>query len=99
MGPSLPRCFLVSDNLEMFTGVHTATTEQYKDLRPSTQGNSSWCSRPVLEAPPPIAGYQPERLVSIASEVVAETSANCDNIVNVCLAAASKRSHSTAATR
>ena len=34
---ALPRCVPICDALEQFTGVHTATSEQHKDLRPSTQ--------------------------------------------------------------
>ena len=34
-------------------------------------------------AHPPFAGYQSDRLVSIATGVVADPSANCDNAVQI----------------
>ena len=72
---------------------HTATSEQHKDLRSSTQAKDKtdydvfiqW-----LQARPPFAGYQPDRLVSISSGVVADTSVNCDNAVQSGQAAASE---------
>jgi len=81
--------------LEKFTGVHTATPEQHKDLRPSTQAKYAtdhgifvqW-----LKVHPPFAGYQPDRLVSLSTGVVADISVNCDDAVNIGLAAASQMS-------
>ena len=89
----LPRCVPLCDALEKFTGVHTGTSEQHKDLRSSTQAKDNkdhdifvqW-----LQAHPPFVAYQPDRLVSIASVVVADVSVNCDDAVNVGLAAAAK---------
>ena len=90
---ALPYCVPVCDALEKFTGVHSATSEQHKDLRSSTQAKDSkdydvfmqW-----LEIHPPFAGYQPDRLVSIATGVIADTSVNCESVVQIGLAAASK---------
>lgn len=73
--------------------MHTATSEQHKDLRSSTQATDKkdyeiflqW-----LQAHPPFAGYQPDRLVSISTGVVADTSVNCDNAVQIGQAAACK---------
>lgn len=73
--------------------MHSATSEQHKDLRSSTQAKDSkdfdvfvqW-----LQIHPPFAGYQPDRLVSIASGVIADTSVNCENAVQIGLAAASR---------
>ena len=88
---ALPYCVPVCDALEKFTGVHSATSEQHKDLRSSPQPKDSkdydvfmqW-----LEIHPPFAGYQPDHLVSIATGVIADTSINCDNAVQIGLAAA-----------
>ena len=41
-------------------------------------------------AHPPFAGYQSNRLVSIATGVVADLSANCDNAVQIGQSAAAK---------
>ena len=38
---ALPRCVPICDALEQFTGVHTATSEQHKDRRPSTQSRDN----------------------------------------------------------
>ena len=89
----LPQCVPLCDALETFTGVHTSTSEQHKDLRSSTQAKDKkdydvflqW-----LQAHSPFAGYQPDRLVSVSTGVVAGTSVNCDNAVQIGLAAASK---------
>ena len=73
--------------------MHTATSEQHKNIRSSTQAKDKkdydvfvqW-----LQAHPLFAGYQPNRLVSISTGVVADTSVNCDNAVQIGQAAASK---------
>ena len=90
---ALPHCVPLCDALEKFTGVHTVTSEQHKDLRTSTQAKYKkdydafvqW-----LQAHPPFAGYQPDRLVSISTGVVADASVNCDNAVQIGQAAAFK---------
>ncbi|KAK3894781.1 hypothetical protein Pcinc_001503 [Petrolisthes cinctipes] len=90
---ALPQYIPLCDALEKFTGVHTATSEQHKDLRSSTQATDMKdysVSIQWLQAHPPFAGYQPDRLVSISTGVVADTSANCDNAVQIGHAAASK---------
>jgi len=60
---TLPCCIPICDALEHFTGVHTATSEQHKDVRSSTQ------SRDI--------------------GIVADASVNCDDAVDIGLAAAS----------
>ena len=90
---ALPHCVPLCDALEKFTGVHTATSEQHKDLRLSTQAKYKKAYDAFvqwLQAHPPFAGYQPDRLVSISTGVVADTSVNCDNAVQIGQAAASK---------
>ena len=90
---ALPCCVPVCDALEKFTSMHTETSEQHIDLRSSTQAKynrdhgvfTKW-----LQVHQPFAGYQPDRLVSIATGVVADASVNCDDAMNVGLAAASK---------
>lgn len=89
---ALPHCVPVCDALEKFTGVHSATSEQHKDLRSSTQCKDrkdydvfvQW-----LQVHPPFAGYQPDQLVSLATGVVADATVNCDNAVQIGQAAAS----------
>ena len=81
---ALPRCVPVSDALDQFTGMHTATSEQHKYLRPNTQ---SWENRnhgifvQWLKAHPPFFGYEPDHLVSLSTGICADKSANCDNAV------------------
>ena len=90
---ALPRCMPVCDALEKFTGVHTTPSEQHKDLRSSSQvkdKNDYNVFLHWLKAHPPFAGYQADRLVSIATGVVTHASVNCDNAVQIGLAAASK---------
>ena len=83
---ALPRCALTCDALERFTGVHTGTSEQHKDMRPSTQSRDNK-DRGVfvgwLNAHPPFAGYKADRLVSLSTGAVADVSANCDNAVAI----------------
>lgn len=90
---ALPRCMPVCDALEKYTGVHTMPSEQHKDLRSSSQvkdKNDYNVFLQWLKAHPPFAGYQADRLVSIATGVVAHASVNCDNAVQIGLTAASK---------
>ena len=69
------RCIPICDALENFTGVHPETSEQHKDLRTSTQDRDKtdygkfvqW-----LKSHPPFAGYNPNRLVSLSSGVIAD---------------------------
>lgn len=42
-----------------------------------------------LQAHPPFTGYDPDRLVSLSTGIVADASVNCDNAVDIGLAAAS----------
>lgn len=73
--------------------MHTTSSEQHKDLRPSTQSRDKkdhdtfvqW-----LTAHPPFAGYEADQLVSVATGIVADASVNCDDAVTVSCAAASK---------
>ena len=83
---ALPRCVPVCDALEQFTGMHTATSEQHKYLRPNTL---SWENRnhgifvQWLKAHPPFFGYEPDNLVSLSTGIGADKSANCDNAVEM----------------
>ena len=89
---ALPRCAPICDALEQFTGVHTGTSEQHKDLRQSSQARDikdrgifeGW-----LHAHPPFAGYEADRLVSVATGIVASESVNCDRAVEIGSKAAS----------
>lgn len=89
---ALPRCAPICDELEQFTGVHTGTSEQHRDLRQSTQSRDKkdrgtfveW-----LEAHPPFAGYEAERLVCLSTGLVADLSVNCDSAVELGRKAAS----------
>ena len=73
--------------------MHTATSEQHRNLCSSTQAKDKkdydvfvqW-----LQTHPPFAGYQPDCVVSISTGVVADTSVNCDNAMQIGQAAASK---------
>ena len=89
----LPHCLRFCGALEQFSGVVTAKSEQHRDLRSSTQLSDKkdydifvdW-----LQSHPPFAGYQPDRLVSISTGVIADQSVNCDDAVQLGAAAASK---------
>ncbi|KAK3886485.1 hypothetical protein Pcinc_009355 [Petrolisthes cinctipes] len=100
---ALPRCVPVCDALEKFTSVKTGTSEQHKDLRSSTQAKYNrdhGVFQKWLQIHQPFAGFQPDRLVSIATGVVADASVNCNDAVNISLAAAFKmdRKHFTEVT-
>ena len=41
-----------------------------------------------LQAHPPFAGYKPDRLVSLATVIVADAAVNCDYVIDISLAAA-----------
>ncbi|XP_014681447.1 PREDICTED: uncharacterized protein LOC106821245 [Priapulus caudatus] len=92
---ALPLCVPFCDALEKFTGVHTCTSDQHKDMLQSTQSRDNkhrcvflgW-----LEAHPPFAGYAPDQLVSLSTGVVADTSVDCDNAVEIGEKAASEMS-------
>ena len=92
---ALPRCAPTCDALERFTGVHTGTSEQHKDMRPSTKSRDNK-DRDIfvgwLNAHPPFAGYKADRLVSLSTGVVADVSANCDNAIAIGQKAASEMS-------
>ncbi|KAG1715034.1 hypothetical protein GQR58_000608 [Nymphon striatum] len=87
--PKWPIC----DALEQFTGVHTGTSEQHKDMRQSNQSRDNkdrgiffgW-----LQVHPTFVGYEKDRLVSLSTGIVADTSVNCDNAVELGLNAASE---------
>ena len=90
---ALPQCVPTCDALEEFTGVHTGTSEQHKDLRPSTltrddKDLDKFCQWLLVH--PPFAGYQQDRLVSLSTGVVADATVNCDDAINVGHAAAAK---------
>lgn len=90
---ALPHCVPICDALEQFTGIHTGTSEQHKDLRTSTQSKDNrdfvifiqW-----LQAHTPFTGYKPDGLVSLSTGVVADESVNCDEAVKIGCALASQ---------
>lgn len=93
VGHALSRCVPISDELEQFTGVHTDTSGQHKDIRQSTRSrdNKDRCIfLGWLQAHPPFAGYETDCLVSLLTGIVADSSVNCDKAVEIGLVAASK---------
>ena len=89
MGPALPRCVPICDVLEQFTGLHTATSEQHKYQRPSTQTrDNNLCA--LADGTPSIAGCEPDRLVSLSTEMVVDAYVNCDDAVEIGCAATSQ---------
>ena len=73
--------------------MHTATSEQHKDLRPSTQSRDKSDHVIFIQWPkahPPFAGYEPDHLVYLSTGIVAEASVNCDIAVESGRAAASQ---------
>ena len=72
--------------------MHPATAEQHIEPSPSIQSKDNrvhvifvqW-----LKAHPPFAGYEPGRLVSLSTGIVAHVSVSCDNAVEIARAAAS----------
>ena len=102
--PALPRCVSICDILEQVTGLNTATSEQHKDLRPSTQSRHNrdhviFVQR-LKEGTPTIAGYEPARLVSLSTGIDAVASVNCENVVEIGREAAAmvKRSYTSSYT-
>ena len=88
--PALPRYVPICNALEQFTGVHTATPEQHKDLDKELLLSIQSMDNRVhvifvqwLKANPTFAGYEPDRLVSLSS-------VNCNNAVEIGRAAASQ---------
>ena len=90
---ALPRCVPICDALEQFTGVHSSTSEQHKDLRPSSQSRDFKDHVTFLEwfrAQPPFSGYEPDQLVSLSTGIAAEASMNCDDALKIGYAAAAQ---------
>ena len=79
-----PRCITICNALERFTGIHTATSEQHTDLNSGT-GSRDNKDRIVgwLQVRSPFSVYEPERLVSLSTGIVAGASVNCDNAVEI----------------
>ena len=83
---ALPRCVPICNALENFTCVQSGTSEQHKDLRPSSERRDNtdlslflqW-----LEEHSPFVDCQPELMVSISTDIVADSSVNCDDAVQV----------------
>ena len=83
---SLPKCVPLCNALENFAAVHSGTSEQHRELRPSSEARDNtdlnhfvqW-----LEAHPPFTPLQPDLLVSIATGIVADSSVNCDSAIQV----------------
>ena len=83
---ALPRCVPICNALENFTCVQSGTSEQHKDLRPSSERTDNtdlslflqW-----LEAHSPFVDCQSELMVSISTGIVADSSVNCDDAVQV----------------
>ncbi|KAG1677893.1 Multidrug resistance-associated protein 4 [Nymphon striatum] len=90
---ALPRCVPICDALEQFTGVRTGTSEQLNDMRISNQSRYNK-DRGIFVAwfqvHPQFVGYDTDRLVSLSTGIVADTSVNCDNAVELGLKAASE---------
>ncbi|KAG1653410.1 Alkaline phosphatase [Nymphon striatum] len=90
---ALPRCVPICDALEQFTGVRTGTSEQHYDMRLSNQSRYNK-DRGIFvrwfQVHPQFVGYDTDRLVSLSTGIVADTSVNCDNAVELGLKAASE---------
>ena len=73
--------------------MHTGTSEQHRDLRQNIQtGNAR--DRCVfverLQAQPPFAGYETDRLAFLSTGLVAYKCINCDNAIQICQKATSE---------
>ena len=82
---ALPRCVPICNALERYTSVHSGTSEQHKDLRPASKlKDNTDLSRFTqwLEAYPPFV-LDLGLLVNIATGIVADSSVNCDNAVQI----------------
>ena len=82
---ALPRCVPICNALERYTSVHSGTSEQHKDLRPASElKDNTDLSRFTqwLEAHPPFV-QDLGLLVNIATGIVADSSVNCDNAVQI----------------
>lgn len=86
-----PRCIPICNSLEVFAGVHTQTTDQHHDLRPSSTAQdakdySTFLNWLQLHSPLSYASH--DTLVSISTGLVADKSANADQAYEVGKAAA-----------
>ena len=96
MGPCFTSLCSVRDDLEEFTGVHTAnsaTTEESIFVH-SAKKDSTRIMHGVfmqwLQAHSPFLGYQRDGVVSIVTGVVVDVSVHCEDAVKVGLPAASR---------
>ena len=88
-----PCCVTICNALERFTGVHTATSEQHRDLHSGTSSRDNKDRMTFEDWPQVYASfsvYEPKRLVSLSTGIVAGASVSCDNVVEIGLLAASK---------
>ena len=72
---ALPHCVPICDALEQFTGVHTSTSEQHKDLCPNTQSKDNRdCNifEQWLQSRPPFAGYETDKIVLLSTGIAAD---------------------------
>ena len=77
---ALPRCVPICNSLENFTCVQIGTSEQHKDLRPSSERRDN---TDLSLSESPFDDCQPELMVSISTDIVADSSVNCDDAVQV----------------
>ena len=83
------------ESLEQFSGVHSSTSDQHKDLRPTTKGCdgvhfSKFLTYIQQHSPFCYKGECSHKLVSIATGVVAPESANPDCVIEIGEAAADR---------
>ena len=77
---ALPHCVPICDYVEKFTGIHISSSEQHKDLRPSSQYRDfkDWFS-----SNSPLSYTEKDGLVSLSTSEVAAHSVNCDKAYTI----------------
>ena len=83
---ALPQCILIRNALESFASVHSETSEQHRDLSPTSQSRDisdlnlfvQW-----LEDHSPFVIHEPEVLFSLATGIMADRSVNCDDAFQI----------------
>ena len=66
--------------------MHSGTSEQHKELRPSSEVRDNADLKQFvqwLEAHPPFTEWQPNMFVSLAIGIVTDGSVNCDNAIEI----------------
>ena len=90
----IPRTVPICDSLELFSGVHSSTNDQHKDIRPSSTARDGLHYKRFLDyiaqhSPFIHRGEHKDRLFCVSTGIVAPAMANADRAVELGEVAAS----------